>query len=383
MSISLPLHGRGAGLNPANRFDPIAFEWDGDALDAIDPEDRPSPKTQFLRDNSRSIISHNDSPDVGFSDSINPYRGCEHGCIYCYARPTHEYLSFSAGLDFETKIMVKETAPQLLREALMAKKYQPVLLNMSGVTDCYQPVERKLKLTRGCLEVLLEFRNPVTIITKNHLVTRDIDLLSQFAKFDGAVVLVSVTTLDPELARKMEPRTSSPKRRLEAIADLHAAGVPVGVMVAPVIPGLTDHEMASILKAAGVAGARCAAFTPVRLPGAVAPLFEQWLTDHFPDRKEKVLNRIRSLRGGKLNDPNFGSRMRGEGQWADHLRDLFHVAKKKAGITRRVSGIVAGAFQKASWTADGIVPGIEGLSPWPAAAGHSFSAIVRNVILNS
>jgi DNA repair photolyase len=181
--------------------------------------------------------------------------------------------------------------------------------------------------------VLLEFRNPVTIITKNHLVTRDIDLLSQMAAFNGAAVLVSVTTLDTELARKMEPRTSSPKRRLEAIAELHAAGVPAGVMVSPVIPGLTDHEMPSILKAAGAAGALCAAFTPVRLPGAVAPLFEQWLTDHFPDRKDKVLNRIRSIRGGKLNDSNFGSRMRGQGPWADQLRDMFHVAKRKAGIT--------------------------------------------------
>lgn len=344
--ISLPVQGRGAGLNPANRFDPIAFEWDGDALDAIPPEERPAPKTQFLRDNSQSIIAHNDSPDVGFTDSINPYRGCEHGCIYCYARPTHEYLSFSAGLDFETKIMVKETAPKLLREALMAKKYKPVALNLSGVTDCYQPVERKLRLTRGCLEVLLEFRNPLTIITKNHLVTRDIDLLAQFAKFDGAVVLVSVTTLDHELARKMEPRTSAPKRRLEAIAELAAAGIPAGVMVSPVIPGLTDHEMPAILKAAGEAGAKCAAFTPVRLPGAVAPLFEQWLTDHSPDRKDKILNRIRSIRGGKLNDSNFGSRMRGQGEWSEQLRNMFHVAKRKAGITGGFPELSTAHFRK-------------------------------------
>ena len=331
--ISPPLHGRGAGLNPPNRFEPIAFEPDGDALDAIPPEERPAPATQFLRDNSRTIIAHNDSPDVGFSDSVNPYRGCEHGCIYCYARPTHEYLSFSAGLDFETKIMVKEDAPQLLREALMSRRYDPVSLTMSGVTDCYQPVERKLRLTRGCLEVMLEFGNPVAIITKNHLVTRDIDLLSQLAKLDAALVLVSVTTLDHELARKMEPRTSAPRRRLDAIRELHAAGVPAGVMVAPVIPGLTDHEMPAILAAAAEAGARCAGFTPVRLPGAVAPLFEQWLSDHFPDRKEKVLNRIRSIRGGKLNDPNFGSRMRGQGPWAEQLKSMFDLAKRKAGIT--------------------------------------------------
>jgi DNA repair photolyase len=331
--ISLPVHGRGAGLNPANRFEPVDFEPDGDALDAIPPEERPAPATQFLRDNSRTIIAHNDSPDVGFSDSINAYRGCEHGCIYCYARPSHEYLSFSAGLDFETKIMVKEHAPQLLREALMSRRYEPVTLTMSGVTDCYQPIERKLRLTRGCLEVMLEFGNPAAIITKNHLVTRDIDLLSQLARLDAAVVLVSVTTLDHGLAAKMEPRTSAPRRRLEAIRELNAAGIPAGVMVAPVIPGLTDHEMPSILNAAAEAGARCAAFTPIRLPGAVAPLFEQWLSDHFPDRKEKVLNRIRSIRGGKLNDPNFGSRMRGQGPWAEQLKSMFDLAKRKAGIT--------------------------------------------------
>lgn len=332
-NISLPVHGRGAGLNPANRFEPIAFELDGDALDALDPDERPAPATQFLRDNSKTIIAHNDSPDVGFSDSINAYRGCEHGCIYCYARPSHEYLSFSAGLDFETKIMVKEHAPQLLREAMMSPKYKPVTLTMSGVTDCYQPVERKLRLTRGCLEVMLEFGNPAAIITKNHLVTRDIDLLSQLARLDAAVVLVSVTTLDHELAGKMEPRTSAPRRRLAAIRELNAAGIPAGVMVAPVIPGLTDHEMPSILKAAAEAGARCAAFTPVRLPGAVAPLFEQWLSDHFPDRKDKVLNRIRSIRGGKLNDPNFGSRMKGQGPWAVQMKSMFDIARRKAGIT--------------------------------------------------
>ncbi len=332
-NISLAVHGRGAGLNPANRFEPIAFELDGDALDALAPDERPAPTTQFLRDTSKTIIAHNDSPDVGFSDSINAYRGCEHGCIYCYARPSHEYLSFSAGLDFETKIMVKEHAPQLLREAMMAPKYRPTTLTMSGVTDCYQPIERKLRLTRGCLEVMLEFGNPAAIITKNHLVTRDIDLLSQLAKLDAAIVLVSVTTLDHELARKMEPRTSAPRRRLAAIRELNDAGIPVGVMVAPVIPGLTDHEMPAILKAAADAGARCAAFTPVRLPGAVAPLFEQWLTDHFPGRREKVLNRIRSIRGGKLNDPNFGSRMKGQGPWAEQLKAMFDIAKRKAGIT--------------------------------------------------
>ena len=266
---------------------------------------------------------------------MNPYRGCEHGCIYCYARPTHEFLGFSAGLDFETRIMVKDRAPELLQKELSSPKWKPQVIAMSGVTDCYQPVERRLKLTRGCLEVLADFRNPVGIVTKNHLVTRDIDVLGELARHECAVVMISITTLDTDLRKVMEPRTSPPASRLAAIEALSRAGIPVGVLVAPVVPGLTDHEMPAILAAAAKAGARFAGHVVLRLPHAVAPLFEQWLGEHFPDRKDKVLNRIRSLRGGKLNNAQFGSRMRGEGIFADQIHQMFNVACRKAGIGKR------------------------------------------------
>ena len=260
------------------------------------------PRTEFLPDQSRSIITENDSPDVGFVASLNPYRGCEHGCIYCYARPTHEFLGYSAGLDFETKILVKHDAPELLRKELSSPRYQPRALGLSGVTDPYQPIERKLELTRRCLAVLADFRQAVTIITKNRLVTRDIDLLEELARHDAAGVFVSITSMDPELIGRLEPRTTRPSGRLEAIAALADAGIPVGVMVAPVIPGLTEHEMPAILKAAAQAGARSAGYVLVRLPMAVAGLFQDWLETHFPDRKDKILGRIRAARDGRLND---------------------------------------------------------------------------------
>ncbi len=323
-----PTPARGAAGNPANRFEKIHLEPDTD----WDPEEESLPTTQFLRDHTATIIARNDSPDLGFEASVNPYRGCEHGCIYCYARPTHEYLGFSAGLDFETRIMVKERAPELLRAELSSPKWKPQVIAMSGVTDCYQPVERRLKLTRGCLEVLADFRNPVGIVTKNHLVTRDIDVLSELARHQAVVVFVSVTTLDTDLRKVMEPRTSPPAARLAAIEALARAGIPVGVLVAPVIPGLTDHEIPAILSAAVKAGARFAGHVVLRLPYAVAPLFEDWLGRHFPDRKNKVLNRIRSIRGGKLNNAQFGSRMTGEGIFADQIHQMFKVACRKAGI---------------------------------------------------
>jgi len=299
---------RGAPENPPNRFDQIQLEPDAD----WNPEDDVLPRTQFFKDHSKTVIAHNDSPDIGFRSSVNPYRGCEHGCIYCYARPTHEYLGFSAGLDFESKIMVKEDAPELLRHELSSPKWEPQIIVMSGVTDCYQPVERKLKLTRRCLEVLLDFRNPVAIITKNSLVTRDIDLLSELAKYQCASVCLSITTLDNGLRQVMEPRTSPPEARLAAIRKLSAANIPVSVNVAPVIPGLTDHEMPAILKAAHEAGATSAGFTMVRLPHANAPLFEKWLETHFPDRRDKVLNQIKAMRGGKMYNSQWGTRMRGK-----------------------------------------------------------------------
>jgi DNA repair photolyase len=328
-----PIHGRGASANPANRFAHLHLD--------PDPDERPGDggpglTTKFFRDFTRTIITHNDSPDVGFESSINPYRGCEHGCIYCYARPTHEYLGFSAGLDFESRIMVKQAAPELLAAELASPRWRPQTLVMSGVTDPYQPIERRLRLTRRCLEVLVRFRNPVAIITKNQLVTRDTDLLGELAVHQAAAVNISVTSLDPKLQHILEPRTATPRARLKAIKQLRAAGIPVGVMVAPVIPGLTDHEMPAILQAASEAGAQFAGYIVVRLPHAVAPLFERWLEEHFPARKEKVLGRIRHLRGGeRLNDPRFKSRMRGEGIFAKQIAALFSVGCKRAGIGAR------------------------------------------------
>ncbi len=337
-----PVRGRGAAENPPNRFETLAYARDPED---IDPED-PAPNTQFLKDPSRSLIAYNESPDVGFEASINPYRGCEHGCIYCYARPTHEYLGFSAGLDFETKILVKEDAPALLRRELSSPRWKPQPLAISGVTDPYQPVERRLRLTRQCLEVLAEFRNPVVIITKNHLVTRDLDLLGELARHDAGAVYLSVTTLDASLARTMEPRTSQPARRLAAIEALAHAGIPTGVLVAPVIPGLTDHEMPAIIAAAAQAGARFAAYVLLRLPHAVAPLFEAWLAEHQRSKKGKVLNRIRSMRGGSLNDPRFGSRMKGEGIFAEQIAGLFSIACRKAGLGPRDLHLSTAAFQR-------------------------------------
>jgi DNA repair photolyase len=333
---------RGAGSNPANRFEKIHLEPDED----WNPEEDPSPRTQFLRDSTSTLISYNNSPDVGFEASINPYRGCEHGCIYCYARPTHEYLGFSSGLDFETRIMVKEDAPKLLREELSSPRWKPKVVAMSGVTDPYQPVERRLRLTRGCLEVLAEFRNPVVIITKNNLVTRDLDFLSQLAAAQAVAVFISVTTLDPELRRIMEPRTSPPAARLATIAALAKAGSPVGVLTAPVVPGLTDHELPSIIAAAVESGAKFAGYVTLRLPYAVAPLFEQWLSDHLPGKKDKVLNRIRALRDGKLNNSEFGSRMRGSGIFADQIEALFEVACRKAGILGNSPNLSTTAFRR-------------------------------------
>ena len=337
------MKGRGASWNPQNRFETLEYVRDEEA-----PPDENAPRTIYMRDPTRTIIATNDSPDVGFDASINPYRGCEHGCIYCFARPSHEYLGMSAGLDFETRILVKEDAPALLREELNAKKWQPKTLAISGVTDPYQPIERKLGITRGCIEVLADFRNPTAVITKNHLVTRDKDLLAELAKYHAARVFVSITTLDNDLQRTMEPRTSTPELRLDAVAQLADAGVPVGVMVAPVIPAITDHEMPAILAAARKAGARWAGYVALRLPWAVAPLFEQWLTEHFPDRKDKVLNRVRELRNGKLYDAKWGERGRGTGFFADQMEALFDVTCRKLGLNEEDRELSTAAFRRRS-----------------------------------
>lgn len=337
------LKGRGTAVNPTNRFEKVDVVVD-EYVELQDEEI--SNRTQFIPDLSRSIVTQNNSPDVGFEFSVNPYRGCEHGCIYCFARPTHEYLGMSAGLDFETKILVKENAAELLKEKLYSKSWKPEVIALSGITDCYQPIERKLKLTRSCLEVLLDFRNPFSIITKNSLVTRDLDILQEMNKFQGVMVMISVTTLDAKLAEKMEPRTSHPKSRLKAIETLAKAGIPVGAMVAPVIPGLTDHEMPAILKAVREAGGFQAGYVPLRLPYVLDDLFINWLEEHFPDRKDKVLNRIKEIRGGKLNSSEFGSRMRGEGIYADQLRSMFHLYTKKENLNQRRISLSVDHFRR-------------------------------------
>ena len=321
------LKGRGAGFNPANRFEKIEFEIAEEEIGSVE-----KPKTEFYRDSSRTILTYNDSPDTGFEVGINPYRGCEHGCVYCYARPSHEFLGLSAGLDFETRIFVKENAPELLRKELGRKRWEPQTVAISGNTDCYQPAEKHFKLTRNCLEVLRDFRNPAGIITKNHLITRDIDILSEMASFNAVLAVISVTTLDQKLAGLMEPRTSRPYLRLKAIEELTAAGIPVMALIAPVIPGLTDHEIPEIIKNTVNAGAKRAAYVMLRLPYAVSDLFTDWVESHYPDRKNKILNRIKSVRKGKLNSAEFGKRMTGEGIFAGQVKDLFELSCKKNGI---------------------------------------------------
>ncbi len=338
---------RGAVSQPPNRFAATYREALPD-LEDLEPE--PLPSTEFLPDHSVSLITFNDSPDLGFAASLNPYRGCEHGCIYCYARPTHEYLGYSAGLDFESRILVKTRAPELLRRELAAPGWKPQGLALSGVTDPYQPVERRLGLTRRCLEVLAEFRQPVQVVTKNHLVTRDADLLAELARHRAAAVAISLTTLDPALRAVLEPRTSPPAARLAAMRALAAAGVPVGMLLAPVIPGLNEHEIPRLLSAAAEAGARFAAWQMLRLPLAVAPLFVAWLERHFPDRRDKVLGRIRAVRGGRLNDPRFGTRMSGEGPAAVQVERLFEVACRRAGISRDWPGLSTAAFRRPGGT---------------------------------
>jgi DNA repair photolyase len=330
--------GRGAALNPRGRFERIEVE----------SEDLPPTRlaTEFLCDDSRTLIARNESPDVPFGASINPYRGCEHGCIYCYARPYHEYLGFSAGLDFETKILVKEKAPELLQRELASPRWRPQLLGLSGVTDPYQPVERKLRLTRGCLEVLASFRNPVAVVTKNALVTRDLDHLAELARHHTVSVGISIPTLNGELARAMEPRTSHPRQRLKALRRLSEHDIPCGVMLAPVVPGLTDHEIPAVLEAASEAGAGFANWLLLRLPGAVAALFDDWLQRSFPDRRDKVLNRIRSLRDGELSDARFGRRMRGEGIFAEQIGSLFQTSCRRYGLAPVGPTLSTAAFRR-------------------------------------
>ena len=335
------IRGRGAGSNPANRFASLEVEPDTEHL-----EGGISPKTCFYHDDASVVIAKNDSPDVPFEVSLNPYRGCEHGCIYCYARPFHEYLDMSPGLDFETRIMVKKEAPEKLRQQLQRPSWKPQTVSVSGVTDPYQPVERKLGLTRRCLQVLADFRNPFTIVTKNHLVTRDIDIIGEMSERNAARVMISLTSLNPDLIHVMEPRTSRPDRRLKTIRELSRAGIQTGVLFAPVIPGLTDDELPRLVAEAKQSGASFGNYVLLRMPGAVVPLFVEWLDRYFPDRKKKILNRLKSLRGGKLYDNRFGYRMKGEGPYAEQVRQTFQIACRKYGLSNTGSPLTVRHFRR-------------------------------------
>jgi DNA repair photolyase len=341
--------GRGAAVNPPNRFEPILVEADADYAELDEhggPIERPLPQTKFFEDATESVLTHHDSPDTGHHWGLNPYRGCEHGCAYCFARPYHEYLGWSSGLDFETKIMVKLRAPELLRRELAAPKWRAEPIALSGATDCYQPAERRFQLTRACLEVCAEFRQPVGVITKNFLVTRDRDVLARLVEHRAVSVFVSVTSLDAGLAAKLEPRAARPEHRLRAIRMLADAGIPVGVLVAPVIPGLTDHELPAILAAAAQAGAQTASYLVLRLPHAVKEVFLTWLDVHAPTKKARVVDHIRALRGGKLYDATFGARMRGQGIFAEQIRQVFAVASRRAGLETRHFELSNASFRR-------------------------------------
>lgn len=326
--------GRGAAINPPNRFQRFHHQADYEHL-SYDEEalaGQENPQTQYFPDQSQSIVTSNDSPDIPYRYTLNPYRGCSHGCAYCYARPTHEYLGLSAGLDFEIKVIYKPRAPALFREFLARPGWQAEPICLSGVTDCYQPAERRFRLTRGCLEVALEARQPVSLVTKNALILRDLDLLEELARRRLVHVSISITTLDAALARRMEPRTSPPELRLQAVRRLSQAGVPVGVLVAPVIPGLTDWEIPRIVRAAAQAGAQCACCQLVRLPLTVKPVFLDWLQRNFPLRRRKIENLIRSTHEGRLNSPEFCVRLSGSGPMAEQIAQLFHTFAHKYGL---------------------------------------------------
>lgn len=335
--------GRGARDNVPNQYERLHVELDPGALDE---EERRSVETTYLRDPAASILSKNDSPDIPFTYSLNPYRGCEHGCPYCYSRPTHEYWGLSAGLDFETTIFVKEEAPRLLSERFQTESWTPQPVALSGNTDPYQPVERELAITRSCLAVFRRHRNPVSIVTKSGLVRRDVDLLAEMAERDLVTVAVSLTTVDDGLAGTLEPRAARPSLRLRVIEELTDAGVPVSILVAPLIPGLNDEEIPAILEAAADRGARDASYVLLRLPGPVEPIFVDWVEEHFPERKTRILGRLRDLRDGRLNDPEFGRRMRGEGEWARVFRQLFRSARARAGLDASCPSLSTDHFRR-------------------------------------
>ena len=335
---NIDLKSRGAGLNPKNRFEQIFIDYDDENIERYDDEEVKVPTTYYF-DDTKTILAKNDSPDLGFDHSINPYRGCEHGCIYCYARPSHEYLGFSAGLDFETKIMVKRDAALLLEQEFKKKSWKPQPIMFSGNTDCYQPIERKFGITRKCIEVFKKFNHPVGLITKNALILRDIDLLSEMAKENLATAVISITTMNRELSRKLEPRTSVPSVRFDVLEKLSNAGIPVGVNVAPVVPGLNDEEIPAILKEASERGARFAGHVMLRLPFSVKELFLEWLNRNYPEKASKIINRIHDVRNGELSDAKFGSRMSGEGQIAYSIHRLFKITCEKHGLNKHKIGL--------------------------------------------
>ncbi|MDQ7948231.1 MAG: PA0069 family radical SAM protein [Pedobacter sp.] len=324
------LNGRGAQLNTANRY--LKNSLAKDHPEGIDDWEEPNSKTAFIVGSSKSVVNKVQSPDVGMAYSLNPYQGCEHGCIYCYARNSHEYWGFSAGLDFERKIIVKQDAPALFKKFLERKAWDATPISLSGNTDCYQPAERKFRLTRQLLEIALAYRQPVSMITKNALILRDLDILQEMAKLRLAAVYVSITSLDEQLRLKLEPRTTTAKQRLKIIYELSKVGLPTGVMAAPMIPGLNNHEMPAILQAAAENGAKGAGYTVVRLNGIIHQLFEDWLRKNFPDRFEKVWHMIQDCHNGNVNDSRYGTRMRGEGNFAEMIRSTFKLHCRLNGL---------------------------------------------------
>lgn len=339
-----PIRGRGSSDNPSHRFTDEQLEYDVDKVTGR----LQKPETTVYTDHSKEIISKNNSPDIGFDVSLNPYRGCEHGCAYCYARPTHEFLGMSPGLDFETKIVAKYDAPELLRKKLASKMWKPQALVMSGVTDPYQPMEKDLQITRKCIQILADCRHPLVIITKNYQVTRDIDLLQKLAEAGAVRVILSITSLNRDLIGKLEPRTSRPKKRLQAVRELSVAGIPVHVNIAPLIPGLTDDEIVPIMEASKNSGAQSVSYTILRLPYSVKDLFLKWLEDHQPNRKNKVINKLKSLKDGQLNRSEFGERFRGEGAYAEQIRQLFKIHTQRLELSAERIPLNKSAFKRPS-----------------------------------
>ena len=346
------VRGRGAGLNPGNRFDGLRLHVLGQHLDEAQA-DHPEGKqvaTRIYADRTGSVINRVDSPDLGFKWTLNPYRGCEHGCVYCYARPTHELLGFSCGLDFETKIVAKHDAPGMLQRELASPKWAGEPIVMSGVTDCYQPIEAKLQITRRCLAVMAQCRQPVGIVTKSRLVVRDLDHLKRLAEADAVYVGISLTALDAYLSAVMEPRASSPADRLRAMRELSQAGIPVSAILAPIIPGINDREIPRLLESAAQAGATCATWIMLRLPYQVKALFLEWLQRHYPDRRSRIVSQVRSMHGGELYRSSFGTRMRGTGPLAEQIAATFRVFADRCGLPRRLPQLSSASFRRPNMT---------------------------------